>query len=812
LRPSTLESSAATPADSKDLAGARFQTHLHKITPSTASRNATPGGPHSKVNTVYSRVLLLAVAFTVVAGCDTNVRDVYGSDAVLSMDGERIATIRTRYEHYNNLVTRGTGPGSRDHEFSVYTWETPDVRVVGATTLPSFPAGRGDTFAYRGRLSEAQYVHHGARRFVVGQYTNADQETRAAILRIDAAGAPVGGWRPFGAGTPEDINTTEDGRFIAVTNRIEAAAEQVSFEVVIYESDTLAAVHTEQLPGQFRGNHYGFFQSIWHKAPRGSDSEAIGTELTTRRAMETNMPHPASPLWPDLHATLMDAVIRSRTLADSEWSFLAIMEHWGNPQGVPAQLFTMRQAGDVTRTAVALESTYRFDSYRNGGVYRARQNGLGYDHYVVTGSGGDLVVVYAEVPEGNAFMNSVGWSTQTMTFDYLVRFGADYPYRAAFEVDRIDRDNHSIWGHIAQPVDNREEIFPLDAANFAAVRLDWTRDADGLLRTCFVTAPNARRVNAAEIDAADLEFGCDGGPWDALSLQIGQDCDGTWNGHRTDTCEVDCAGVWGGDARLDACGVCDADAANDNTTCEQDCADVYGGTAIVEGDECVSPAGMVLIPAGTFLAGDREDERRATLPAYYMDLYEVSAGEYHQCVRVGACTYNGPTGNPDDHLGEWTEGRRNYQNGRDDHPMNFVTWSQAADYCGFVGKRLPTTMEWEKAARGVDGRTYPWGEAEPSCALAVMYSHRDEGDGAGCGVGHTSPVGQKPAGRSPYGLYDMAGNVAEWTTFPHWDDDMSQYPMGGGFDGGGQSEFFAPNARLSQAYRIEADHGFRCAR
>jgi formylglycine-generating enzyme required for sulfatase activity len=171
---------------------------------------------------------------------------------------------------------------------------------------------------------------------------------------------------------------------------------------------------------------------------------------------------------------------------------------------------------------------------------------------------------------------------------------------------------------------------------------------------------------------------------------------------------------------------------------------------------------MVRVPASEFWFGcDRELEdfcydsrppRFVWVDEFYIDRTEVTVAAYAECVAAGSCTEPQQQGN--NALCDTQE--RNWgQPGRENHPVNCVDWGQAYQYCVFRGKRLPTAEEWEKAARGIDGRRYPWGEDAPTPELAVMLS-----DAPDC---QSEKVGSRPAGASPYGALDMAGNVEEWT-------------------------------------------------
>jgi formylglycine-generating enzyme required for sulfatase activity/uncharacterized caspase-like protein len=150
-------------------------------------------------------------------------------------------------------------------------------------------------------------------------------------------------------------------------------------------------------------------------------------------------------------------------------------------------------------------------------------------------------------------------------------------------------------------------------------------------------------------------------------------------------------------------------------------------------------AEMVLVPAGEFTMGSNEydDEkppRRVYLDAFHIDKYEVTNALYRRF--VSATSRGAP--------GYWNDARFN----GDPQPVVGVSWHDAAAYCGWAGKRLPTEAEWEKAARGTDGRRYPWGEQWDA-------SRANSG-------GKPVSVGSYPGGVSPYGAHDMAGNVWEW--------------------------------------------------
>jgi len=167
---------------------------------------------------------------------------------------------------------------------------------------------------------------------------------------------------------------------------------------------------------------------------------------------------------------------------------------------------------------------------------------------------------------------------------------------------------------------------------------------------------------------------------------------------------------------------------------------------------------MVLIPAGEFTMGSdagEDNERppqKIELDAFWIDIHPVTNQQYQRCVAEEMCT-------PPGRAYSFTRGAYYGNPDYADYPVIYVNWQQAQDYCQWAGGRLPGEAEWEKAARGTDGRSYPWGEESPTCDLANYGAVGGEG---GC-VGDTSEVGGYPEGASPYGVLDMAGNVWEWT-------------------------------------------------
>jgi len=221
-------------------------------------------------------------------------------------------------------------------------------------------------------------------------------------------------------------------------------------------------------------------------------------------------------------------------------------------------------------------------------------------------------------------------------------------------------------------------------------------------------------------------------------------------------------------------------------------------------------APMVLVPAGEFTMGDNSYnnlEQRVYLDDFYMDKFELTTIRYVKFIQA--------TGRQQPY--EWSDVDL-AQYG--DRPVIGVDWHDADEYCRWAGKFLPNEAEWEKAARGTDGRSYPWGNQEPTRALASF-----DWDGGRKWLGYQtlSPVGSYEAGKSPYGIYNMAGNVWEWVaewysnkTSTRSSEDQNQKGLEKKVVRGGSWANDASNLRSAYWFRTHSAlriHcvGFRCA-
>ena len=233
-------------------------------------------------------------------------------------------------------------------------------------------------------------------------------------------------------------------------------------------------------------------------------------------------------------------------------------------------------------------------------------------------------------------------------------------------------------------------------------------------------------------------------------------------------------------------------------------------------------ATMLRVQAGAFVRGssdgddDESPPRTIHVAAFWIDRLEVSVAQYAQCVGASACA--APIAPKKAATAECNWGRED----RRDHPVNCVTWQEAVDYCRWAGAVLPTEAQWERAARGSDGRRYPWGNEPATCEHTVM----PERGVAGCGRKTTWPVGTKPRDQSPFGLRDMSGNVREWVADyygeKYYTTSVDRDPTGPdkgwakALRGGSWEVHNEQHMRAANRYRFKPDFrfhgaGFRCA-
>ncbi|MEI7832549.1 MAG: SUMF1/EgtB/PvdO family nonheme iron enzyme [bacterium] len=209
------------------------------------------------------------------------------------------------------------------------------------------------------------------------------------------------------------------------------------------------------------------------------------------------------------------------------------------------------------------------------------------------------------------------------------------------------------------------------------------------------------------------------------------------------------------------------------------------------GDIKINPndgAKMVYVPAGPFTMGDIDINdnpvRTMELPAYWVYQTPVTVAQYHTfCQATGRDMPPAP-------LWGWL----------DTHPIVNVSWYDATAYATLVGATLPTETEWEKAARGIDNRDYPWGNEW----VADMCISRDNSGGM------TGPVGSKPAGASPYGALDMVGNVWQWCA-DWYDNAQTMHSLrGGSWDHSGPWNFWTYGRNKLDSAARDISLGFRC--
>ena len=218
---------------------------------------------------------------------------------------------------------------------------------------------------------------------------------------------------------------------------------------------------------------------------------------------------------------------------------------------------------------------------------------------------------------------------------------------------------------------------------------------------------------------------------------------------------------------------------------------------------------MVEVPSGDFFYGcnakiDRQcfdNEKpggKKSTGKYSIDKYEVTVEIYKPCVDAGRCTE------------PIVGGYCNWGTSKIKHPMNCITWKQAKTYCHWSNKDLPTEIEWEKAARATGRQKYPWGNENIDPDRLKFFANIV---GSEDGYKYTSPVGSFEAGKSPYGAFDMVGNVWEWTKSPGIKNN-SYWIRGGGWkaSGDGFQEARVSVRKTKLGFLEDATVGFRCVK
>ncbi len=250
---------------------------------------------------------------------------------------------------------------------------------------------------------------------------------------------------------------------------------------------------------------------------------------------------------------------------------------------------------------------------------------------------------------------------------------------------------------------------------------------------------------------------------------------------------------------------------------------------------------MVMIPAGEFLMGsaetdllagdDEKPQHTIYLDTFWIDKTEITWGQYQQCVETGVCTPTRTRGvNYQQCVENGVCAPVEVEDGvsiDDLMPVVAVTWEQASTYCKWVGARLPTEAEWEKSARGTDGRLYPWGNEFDGkrlnyCDKQCVADWRDRT--LDDGYRYAAPIGRFPEGVSPYGVLDMSGNVWEWTADWYAPDSYANLayknPTGPDIGDqrvirGGSWTYHPKSIRVAKRYRdtqtsSHDNNGFRC--